>query len=136
MKTGSKVINIYNLCWICRCAGADWHQCGHQAADAAGRGFPFAWGSHAGIAEVQGQEAQLRPAGKQTASVVKAAEIQYIHHIFPKSVAVPTVLVWKSWAKQPGTDAVIVMSITVTLLIQVQMWKTITEITKMSILAL
>lgn len=49
---------------MCVRTGAHWHQRGHQAADAAGCGFPFAWGRHAGIAEVQGQDAQLRPAGK------------------------------------------------------------------------
>lgn len=122
LKIVHKTINIYIMCWICLCADADWHQCRHQAADAARCGFPFAWGSHAGITEVQGQEAQLRPAGKLTTRVVNVAEIQYIHHMFPKKCCCAySVGLKKRSVEQTGTDPVVLSSITVTLLIQVQL---------------
>lgn len=65
LKIVSKAIDtrVYLFCRFRTCSGADRHRRGHQAADAAGSGVPFAWRCHAGVAEVQGQEAQLRPAG-------------------------------------------------------------------------
>ena len=45
------------LCAVC--SGADWHQCGHQAADTAGSGLPHTWRRCRGARKIQGQTSQL-----------------------------------------------------------------------------